>query len=461
MRPAGRHGSGGKTVTTQYRGRHVLIFGLGRSGRAAARLLAGAGALVRCADEHLPAEASGGDGLETRLGVFESNLLAGIDEVVVSPGVHAAHPLFSVARTAGVPVIGELELAFRFARAPVIAVTGTNGKSTTVSMIGTILAEDGRPAVVAGNVGVPFSAVVGDLGPDGCFVIEASSFQLETTERFHPRAAGLLNMTPDHLDRYADAEEYFRAKERIVLNLDPGDVFFFNADDPRCSALAARTGAAGVPFSVRGPVPGGVFLDGRRLVRSTPDGGAETVIDSGELVVVGRHNVENALAAVAAVSGMNVAAASCRRALSRFAGLPHRMERVAEIGSVTFFNDSKATNVEAVVKSLTGLGAPVVLIAGGHDKGGDFTKLLEVARVVRSIVTLGEAAPLIEEAVGSAIPCERADSMREAVRKAARAARAGWYVVLSPACASFDMFDDFEHRGEVFRRCVLEAVEKA
>jgi len=441
----------------EYDGKTVLVLGLGRSGVAAARLLAESGARPVCADERRAGPVEGlPDGVEPRLGPFEPALLTGVDEVVVSPGVGADHAVFAATRKRGVPVIGELELAFRFAEAPVIAVTGTNGKSTTVSMIGAILAEDGRETVVAGNVGVPFSSVVRSIGSDGFLVIEVSSFQLETIDRFHPRSAGVLNMTPDHLDRYPRLEEYYEAKERIIEPLGPGDVFFYNADDERCAALAARTGAATVPFSVNRPVPEGVFLDRRHLIRVLPGGTEEIFIERDELAVVGLHNVENALAAVAALSGTGVAADSCRRALSRFTGLPHRMERVAEIGGVTFYNDSKATNVEAAVRSLEGLDSPVVLIAGGRDKGGDFTKLLGLSGVVRRIVTIGEAAGPIEKAVGSVIPCTMAGTMCEAVREAGGAASPGWLVVLSPACASFDMFDDFEHRGREFRRCVGE-----
>lgn len=450
---------GRKGEMTEYDGKRVLVFGLGRSGLAAARLLAQAGAEPVCADER-PGPAPSGlpDGAETRLGPFEPGLLGRIDEVVVSPGIAADHPLFQAARAAGVPVIGELELAYRFAAAPVIAVTGTNGKSTTVSMIGAILAEDGRETAVAGNVGVPFSSVVRSIGPDGYLVIEVSSFQLETVDRFHPRSAGMLNMTPDHLDRYAALEDYYAAKERIIERLSPGDLFFYNAEDERCAALASRTLARTVPFSVSRPVPGGVFLDGRHLIRSLAGGTEEIVIERDELAAVGLHNVENALAAVAALTGAEVPGDSCRRALAAFSGLPHRMERVAEIGGVAFYNDSKATNVDAAVRSLEGLESPVVLIAGGRDKGGDFGRLADLSRIVRRIVTIGEAAGSIEEAVGPAIPCERAGTMCEAIRAAADAAEPGWFVVLSPACASFDMFDDFEHRGREFRRCVEEEV---
>jgi UDP-N-acetylmuramoylalanine--D-glutamate ligase len=220
------------------------------------------------------------------------------------------------------------------------------------------------------------------------------------------------------------------------------------------------TAAIRMPFSLSGRIPKGVYLDGRHLIKEKSDGTEEIICDRNEIGVVGDHNVENALAAIAAVTPFDVPADACRRALASFEGLPHRMERVAESGGVTYFNDSKATNVDAAVKSLAGLGCPAVLIAGGYDKGGDYTRLLETSGVVRSIVTIGEAAELIEKAVGGSIPCVRGSSMADAVEKASGIASEGWLVVLSPACASFDMFEDFEHRGRVFRDCVAALMKK-
>jgi UDP-N-acetylmuramoylalanine--D-glutamate ligase len=445
-----------------YRDRHILVFGLARSGFAAVRLLLKAGAVVCGSDEdenvEIPPDLTA---FETHLGHFREELVDDIEEIVVSPGIPADHPVFAAASQRGIIVIGELELAYRFARAPVIAVTGTNGKSTTVEMIGEMLREDGRDVVVAGNTGTPFSSVVGEMDENGFFVIEVSSFQLETIDRFHPACAGILNLTPDHLDRYESLEEYYGAKERMLDNLAPDDHFFYNADDPLCVEAAERTEALMMPFSSSGRVPGGVYLEGEHMIRERADGTEEIVCDISEMRVIGSHNVENALSAIAAVSPFGVTADSCRRALALFGGLPHRMELVAESGGVSFYNDSKATNVEAAVKSLKGLDSPVVLIAGGHDKGGDFSKLLEVSGVVRAAVTIGEAAGLLEDAIGERIPCTRAGSMEEAVRTAAGIAEEGWIVVLSPACASFDMYDDFEHRGRVFRDSVSKIVKKA
>jgi UDP-N-acetylmuramoylalanine--D-glutamate ligase len=447
-------------MDVSYSGRKVLVLGLARSGAAAIGLLLGAGAEVRGADEDPGVVlAAGLEGASVHRGPFDAAHLAWCDEVVVSPGIPANHDFVQEAEKRGIPVIGELELGFRFAGGEIIAITGTNGKSTTVSMIGEILKAEGRESVVAGNVGVPFCSVAGSLGPSGLYVLEVSSFQLETVSGFHPTVSGLLNLTPDHLDRYRTVQDYYEAKSRIIENSGEADTFFFNALDRRCVEVAKRFPGKLVPFASR-PVGGAlVYLDGDSLKR-TRVGMEETFMERGELGVVGLHNVGNALAAVAAVDPFGVSADSCRSALSGFTGLPHRMEEVSRIEDVVYYNDSKATNVEATVMSLSGLDAPVVLIAGGHDKGGDFTKLLHVLDAVKAVVVIGEAAPLIEEALGSHVPVARAQTMQEAVDIAARTAEPGQFVILSPACASFDMFKNFEHRGEVFRACVAK-LEKA
>lgn len=438
----------------EYSGKRVLVLGLARSGVSAMRLLRGAGADVTGADENAAVETPADlAGTVLRRGAFETSLLDGMDEIVVSPGIAIDHPLMLEARRRGVPLASELELGSRFAEAHLVAVTGTNGKSTTVTMIGEILKADGRKTIVCGNVGLPFCAVVRDLGPRDYFVLEISSFQLETISAFHPEVAGILNLTPDHLDRYHDVEDYYRFKERIVENCGPRDTFFYNALDHRCAAVARGFAGRAVPFSSAGPVAGGVYLDGAHLVRES-GGMREPILAREEIGVPGLHNVENAAAAVASLAPFDVPAEACRKALSEFKGLPHRMERVAEVRGVVYYNDSKGTNVEATMMTLKGLDRPTVLIAGGHDKGGDFTALIPVLRRVKAVVTIGEAAPLIEEALGSIVPVARAATMMDAVETASRTAEPGDFVLLSPACASFDMFRNFEHRGEVFAECV-------
>ena len=442
------------------KGSKVLVLGLARSGAAAVRLLRAEGAAVVAADENgavVPPD--GMSDLAVELGPFDQRMLEGCREVIVSPGVRIDHPFLTETFRRGIPVTSELELGWRYVRGSVIAVTGTNGKSTTVSMIGEILRQFGVPVIVAGNVGLPLCDVARDLDEGGVYVLEVSSFQLETITRFRAGVSGLLNLTPDHLDRYESVEEYYRAKERIVENCRSEDTLFYNAADVRCTAIAERFAGRCVPFSSHGPVDGGVYLDGDRIVRSR-GGKLEGVMMRGELGTVGLHNVENALAAVSAVTKIDVPAEVCRRALARFRGLPHRMEEVARVVGVSFFNDSKATNVEATAMSLAGLEGEVILIAGGRDKGGNFTKLLPVLSNVVSVVAIGEAAPLIEKALAGHVRVERAGTMEEAVEAAYGAARPGTLVVLSPACASFDMFDNFEHRGEVFTECVRRLGER-
>jgi UDP-N-acetylmuramoylalanine--D-glutamate ligase len=438
-----------------YDGKKILVFGLARSGLAAARLLLGQGAEVIGADESskvaMPDDLGG---MPVSLGPSDGSLLDGCAEIVLSPGIPAGHHLLDEASCRGIPVISELELGYRFAAAPIVAVTGTNGKSTTVSMIGALLKAGGYEVIVAGNVGVPFCSKVEGFGPDGVFVLEVSSFQLETISDFRPRVAGVLNMTPDHLDRYATLDDYYLAKKRIIENCQGDDTFVYNANDRRCSEMAVSFPGQSIPFSSRGPIDGGVYKDDSRMMRERA-GSREHFMDAADLSVTGLHNIENALAAVAAVDPFDIPADACSRALSAFTGLPHRMEEVAEVAGVTYFNDSKATNVEATVMSLKGLEKPAVLIAGGYDKGSDYTLLRPVLGPVKRVIAIGAAAPLIEAAIGDEVPVERADGMKDAVERAGTAAGPGELVILSPACASFDMFDNFEHRGEVFKACVL------
>jgi UDP-N-acetylmuramoylalanine--D-glutamate ligase len=446
----------GQEGRDRYRGSRVLVLGLARSGIAAARLLAECGAVVVGADESREIELPDGlAGVEIELGGFDLDLLAGTNEVVLSPGIPLSHPIVAAAAESRVPVISEMELGYRHCEARIIAVTGTNGKSTTVNMIGEILEEAGYESKVAGNVGLPFCSVVRDLGPEGIFVLEVSSFQLESVIEFHPMVAGLLNLTPDHLDRYEGMDEYIAAKSRIIENMGADDYFFYNEGDDECRSIAARFAGTTLPFGSGGPVSNGAYLEGDMLVRESGEE-KEQVINIADLKVIGLHNIENALAAIAAVQPFDVPGEACRKALERFEGLKHRMELIARIDGVDYYNDSKATNVEATVMSLKGLDRRVVIILGGKDKGSDFSLLLPELGKVKGIVTIGQAAPLIEKAIGSAASMIRARTMSDAVEKARDRASEGEIVLLSPACASFDMFDDFEDRGEVFRNCVLE-----
>ncbi|MBD3178763.1 MAG: UDP-N-acetylmuramoyl-L-alanine--D-glutamate ligase [Candidatus Latescibacteria bacterium] len=446
-------------MDNQYSNSKILVLGLARSGIAAMKLLRAEGADVTGADENsglqLPADTGDAD---IRLGPFSSRLLEGCNQVILSPGIPTSHPIVREAARRSIPVISELELGFRFVKQEVIAVTGTNGKSTTVSMLEAVLNEGGHRAIAAGNIGRPVCSVVQDAGGDDILVLEVSSFQLETISSFKPRVAGILNMTPDHLDRYDTVADYYRAKERILINCDSDSSFLYNAADSRCGALAAKFPGTLLPFSSAGGLSDGVQLRGDEIVVMENSRVSEEIMNLSELMVVGIHNVENSMAAIAAARYLGVGGIQCRDALSRFRGLEHRMEKIRTLDGVDYYNDSKATNVEAAVMSLRGMPSPVNLIAGGLDKGSDYSKLLSVSGNIRNIVLIGEAAGLIEEAVAGSIPVRRAGSMSEAVEICRSLSEPGSTVVLSPACASFDMYRDFRERGDRFREAV-EALE--
>ncbi|MDZ7859666.1 MAG: UDP-N-acetylmuramoyl-L-alanine--D-glutamate ligase [Candidatus Krumholzibacteriota bacterium] len=440
---------------TDYQNKNVLVLGLARSGLAAMDLLLKKGANLIAADENRDISMPGRfKDINIHLGPFSADLLDSCDEVILSPGISTSHQIVLEAVNRSIPIVSELELGYRFAEGKIIALTGTNGKSTTVKMIERILIESGHKAIAAGNIGKPFSMVTEDLDSKGVFVIEVSSFQLELISDFKPDVTGILNMTPDHLDRYPTAADYYRAKERITANNDAGDCFFYNADDERCAMAASKFTGSVVAFSSSTHLNEGIFLDGSTIVRASDEKSPEEIMDVSDLKVVGLHNVENALAAIASLNVFGVPAKSCREALSNFEGLDHRMEKVRTVENVVYFNDSKATNVEATVKSLAHLECPVVLIAGGLDKGGDFKKLQRVAGNILHVVLIGSAADLIEEALCGIVPVSRAETMTEAVQKARDVSVGGACVVLSPACASFDMFTDFRERGNLFKDIV-------
>jgi UDP-N-acetylmuramoylalanine--D-glutamate ligase len=342
-----------------------------------------------------------------------------------------------------------------------VAITGTNGKSTTTTLAGEMLAATGHPTFVGGNLGTPLSAVVGTpaAGADGFVVVEVSSFQLETTSRFRPQVAVLLNITPDHLDRYADLEEYAAAKARLFAAQTAEDFAVLNVDDSRVAALAPTLRSQVLRFSTRlrpspeQPLAG--WLEGDELCLLLPGEELERYPATSP-GLVGRHNQENALAAALAARLLGATGQEVLATLGAFRPLPHRMTLVGTAGQVAYYDDSKGTNVDAVVAALDGFPRPVVLIAGGRDKGGSYDPLAEVlGRVGRAAVLIGEAAARIEEAIGKATKVARAGSMDEAVAVASRLAHPGDAVVLSPACSSFDMFRDYKHRGEAFQAAVL------
>ena len=447
------------------KGKQILVVGLGRSGVGAALRCHKMGAQVTATDnrpaEAIPDAVAALDGsCRLELGGHDPASFTGADLIVLSPGVPEIPPL-RAARAAGVQVIGELELSYRLVQAPVVAITGTNGKSTTTSLIGAMVAASGRPTFTGGNLGAPLVEAVGTPAAtaDGALVVETSSFQLETVETFHARVALLLNLSEDHLDRYPDYEAYVAAKARIFERQTADDFAVVNGagGQERCVALA-RAGAARVlTFQLEpdGEDPTGAWLDGDNMMVRLDDGAALERYPRADLRLAGRHNVENALAALLACRLLGVSPETCARALAAFGGLPHRMELAGERGDVRFYNDSKATNVGSVVGSLTGFERPVVLIAGGKDKGGDYAPLRPLLReVATNLVLIGAASDVMAQALDGVVPLHRCSDLRAAVALAAKLARPGDAVVLSPACSSFDMFDNYEQRGEVFTQAV-------
>jgi UDP-N-acetylmuramoylalanine--D-glutamate ligase len=450
----------GRAYLATLSGRRATVVGLAKSGIAAARLLSAAGARVRGTDAKpvaslgpdVAALPAAGVSLVDGPAAFD-----GAELVVVSPGVPLDGEQLAPARARLVPVIGELELAWRVMEAETIAITGTNGKTTTTALTGALLAAQPRPVFVGGNIGTPLAARALDFAADGIVVAEVSSFQLESIEAFRPRVAAVLNVTPDHLDRHRTFAGYVDAKARIFMNQTEHDCAVLNADDETARGLASRTRAHVVWFSRQRRLDHGVFVEDGWVVARL-NGHVDRVCPLAEIRLRGAHNVENVLAATACALWTGMAVDAIRRAVGAFHAVAHRIEFVRDIGGVQFYNDSKGTNVDSTIKALESFGERIVLIAGGKGKGQDFTPLADAARGrVAHAVVLGEdggriAAALEQAGIGVSV----ATSMATAIERARAAAAPGDVVLLSPACASFDMFDNYEHRGEVFKKLVEE-----
>jgi UDP-N-acetylmuramoylalanine--D-glutamate ligase len=441
-------------------GRKVLVIGAARSGIASARFLAQRGAIVALNDRKPLAEWPAA-ALELKsIGVGQiagdppSWLLDQIDLVVISPGVPTKAIPIRYADRRGAEVIGEIELASRFLRGRVVAVTGTNGKTTTTTLIGEMLRDAQLNVQVGGNIGNALVSLVDSSRDDGWSVVEVSSFQLETIVDFHPSVAAVLNVTPNHMDRYDSLMDYATAKHRVFMNQTAGDVAILNADDQIVSSWAQGLRAHVVNFSTRHELEEGLFLRGLDLVSRTRNG-ERVLLTRDEMKLRGTHNVENVLAAMAAGLACGAATESLRETVRHFRPVEHRLEEVAEIKGVRFFNDSKATSVDATMKALeafAGDRGKVVLILGGRGKQAPYAPLAPlVQELVRKMILIGEDAPAIERELKSAAPFEHATDMHDAVSRAFAAALAGDVVLLAPACASFDMFESFEHRGRVFK----------
>jgi UDP-N-acetylmuramoylalanine--D-glutamate ligase len=456
-------------------GRAVVV-GLARSGIGAAKLLKAEGYEVTVTDlkteEELGAQvAELGPGVKLALGGHPESVFRDVALVVVSPGVPLGIAPLEGARQAGTEIIGELELAYRHMQGlPFYAVTGTNGKSTTATLLGGMMKAAGRESLLAGNIGNPLSGEIAVTESGGvsiprvdCVVVELSSFQLEAIRSFRPRGAVILNITPDHLDRYASMDEYRLAKERVALNQTGEDVLVLNADDPECMRVGravqeekGRRSPRTFFFSRHRDVRG-VFLKAGKIAWDFRGAGAGELLEARDVRIKGVHNLENALAASALALLSGCAPDAVAEVLKEFPGLEHRLEVVRELRGVTYVNDSKGTNVSAAVMSVRSFETPVVLIAGGRDKRGDFAPLAEALRErAKAVVLIGEASGKMRAAFKDTVDIYLVGGLRDAVRQASDLASEGDVVLLSPACASFDMFEDFEDRGRRFKELVRE-----
>ena len=445
----------------ELRGKPVTVLGAARSGLAVARLLASHGASVfvsdRSDDLALAGRVLSKAGIPFEFGEHSGRVLEAA-LIILSPGVSADAPIVRQAAEAGIRLVSELEVASWFWEGTILAVTGTNGKTTTTALLGRMLADAGVQAVIGGNIGTAFSELVLESDGRAVAVLEVSSFQLDHCEVFRPTVALLLNITPDHLDRYGNVfERYVDSKSRILMHQGRGDCVVYGGDDATVRAVVEQHAGPSVlrlEFTQRERVESGAFLrDGVLMHRL--DGREQVIVAAGEITIPGVHNLYNAMAASLAARRVGVSPARIRATLRNFRGVEHRLEFVQEIDAVRYINDSKATNVDAVRYALESFLGPIVLLLGGRDKGNNYADLLDPVRSrVRAIIAIGESAQTVRDAFQGVVPVEIATTMEEAVRLAGGHAVAGDVVLLSPACASFDWFRNYEHRGEVFKGLV-------
>jgi len=440
----------------ELRNKKITVIGMGRSGVASANFLADREAQVTLIDQKERQDLEEAvhqlnPSVQTRFG--SSTLAGNEDLIILSPGIDINAPFLKPAVQRGVPIWSEVELACRFASSPIIAVTGTNGKSTTTTLIGKILQAGGKSVLIGGNIGIPFISLVDQKGPD-FLVLEISSFQLEAIESFRPKISVVLNITPDHLDRHKTMAAYIRLKEKICKNQTENDYLILNQGDPNSKNLGQSSLVQKLFFSATGSVETGVFLrENALMIRRNRT--VKEVCRLDALKQVMQWQVENVLAATLACSLLEIPLKIIAETLKQFTGLEHRMEWVRTYRGIDFVNDSKGTNVGAVQKSLESLSRPVVLIAGGKDKESDFLPLKQVLKQkVKHLILIGEARPKFRQILNGSLNYEEANSMEEAVHKAAGNAESGDVVLLSPACASFDMFRNYEDRGDQFKSIV-------
>jgi len=441
-------------------GVRVLVVGLGRSGLAAARLALRRGATVIAADSRAEEELENAGpareaGARISAGGHPPALAEEADLIVVSPGVPPDIELLRRARELGRPVWGEIELAARFCKGRVIGISGSNGKSTVTSMTGAILRAAGVPGGTGGNLAIPFCDLLADDGPGAVHALELSSFQLESVESFHPEVAAILNLSPDHLDRYPSYEAYARAKARLLELQTARDAAVLNADDPESERFRASVRGGLHLFSTRRETERGAFVRaGRMIIRSAA--GETELLQAAELPVPGEHNLANALAAALSCSLAGCAPDAIARGLRGYRALPHRLELVGTVGGVAFYNDSKATNPAAAACAIGSFEPGTIhLILGGKDKGADWSELVALVRTrARQVLLVGQAAPALKTRLAGAVPLADCGTVKQAVAAGYRDARPGDVVLLSPGCASFDQYRNFEERGEDFRGAV-------
>lgn len=447
----------------ELKGKKVLVVGLGKSGMAAALFLRRRGALVTVSDNR-SAEVLAKDipglleqGIMVETGGHGLLTFRRQDLIIVSPGVPLDTPELAQVKKLGLTIMGELELASRFLKGSVLAITGSNGKTTTTSLCGDIFTAGGLPVQVGGNIGVPVIALVDQSSDDGWSVLEVSSFQLETTEHFRPQIAAILNITPDHLDRHGSFENYVAAKERIFANQTEDDALILNADDDAAMRCAVHARSRVFWFSRKRIVRQGAFVhEGAILFRATEQSAPEFILKATSIPLKGEHNIENVLAAVCAARVAGIAPEAIRTAIEKFRAVEHRLEFVAEIDGVEYYNDSKATNVDAAMKAVAAFPGGIHLILGGKDKDSDYRLMRPLLEErVKAVYTIGAAAEKIASHIKGAVPIVPSGTLDAAVAAAAEVAQPGEVILLAPACSSFDQFENYEHRGRVFKELVM------
>ncbi|MBI4950076.1 MAG: UDP-N-acetylmuramoyl-L-alanine--D-glutamate ligase [Deltaproteobacteria bacterium] len=454
------NGGGLKRAMEALNGRRALVVGLAATGLSSARFLKKCGAVVTATDSKLLKDIPAADelnalGIEVKAGGHEGLEKGGFDLVIVSPGVPHGLKVLRDLRDLGAEVISDVELAYRFMDAPVIAIAGTNGKTTTTTLLGEVLKDAGKKVFVGGNIGTPaVEFVEREMEADYC-VLEISSFHLETTERFNPHVGVLLNITEDHLDRYRDFGHYAETKFRLFMNQTAADYAIVNVNDPVIASRVQKGLGKGriIPFSVEGELKDGLSYNGGEIIFRCS--GKEERYPASEIRLKGLHNIENVMAVIAAARALSVGRDEILATLKRFAGLSHRMEFFMERNGVAYIDDSKGTNIGSLMMALRGLKGPVILIAGGVDKGGDYRVLTSLVKEkVALMVLIGEARFKIKEALGSLTLSVMAESLKEAVEVSEKNAKAGDTVLLCPACSSFDMFRNYKERGDKFKEFV-------